>query len=80
MARLFVECEWTQERLARRMGKTQQWVAYRLRLGQFLEFTTTGCKTQKPPENLTERRFRTCWSKTKGKERERFAQVLLQTS
>jgi hypothetical protein len=33
-------------------------------------------KLKRPPENLTERRFRARWAKTKGQERERFEQVL----
>ena len=37
LARLFFRSGWTQEQLADVEGKTQQWVAYRLRLGRFWE-------------------------------------------
>jgi hypothetical protein len=58
------------------LGKTQQWVAYRLRFGRFLEFTTTVVNI-KSPRNLTEGRFRSYWESTaKGDERHRFRAVL----
>ncbi len=58
MARLFVECGWTQERIAEKVGKSKMSVSRRLVFGRFLDFVTHGLQTQKPPENLTERRFR----------------------
>jgi hypothetical protein len=77
LARLFVQCGWTQPRIAEQEGKTQQWVDYRLRFGRFLQFTTSGCNLQKPPKNLTERRFRAYFERTEGsKEQVRFAAVL----
>lgn len=92
MALLFLESNWTQERLAKRMGKKRVWVDRHLRLGRFLNWLDpTGIKTEKPPESLTERRFRSCWEKTRGsgkrkgkeaeaEEHERFAQVLTMLS
>ena len=47
------------------MGRTQQWVSKRLIFGRFLKFNPTGINSQ----NLTERRFRELWKRTKGKER-----------
>jgi hypothetical protein len=38
--------------------KTHQWVAYRLRFGRFLNFTTTVVKIDSLPNNPAERRFR----------------------
>lgn len=75
MARLFEECEWTQEKIAGRMGKSQQWVSVRLVFGRFLKFTTSGGNSPTGTSNLTERRFRELWKQTKGKEAERFAAV-----
>jgi hypothetical protein len=77
LARLFEKCGWPQEKIAKRMGKKQQWVSYRLIFARFLQFTTDRCKTPFATENLTEWRFRTCWGKTdrKASERERFAAV-----
>lgn len=76
VARLFEQCGWTQERIAQRMGKRQQWVSYRLIFGRFLEFTTSGCEHPSCTTNLTERRFREHWKRTKGSEKDRFEQVL----
>src|SRR5262245_56778888 len=45
MALLFRRSGWTQEQLARKEGKTQQWIAYRLRFGRFLHFTTMVVKS-----------------------------------
>jgi len=50
LARLFVECHWTQEAIAARMGQSQQWVSCRLRFGRFLRFTTRCSKTEPLPE------------------------------
>jgi hypothetical protein len=75
LARLFHDCGWTQERIAQKVGKKQQWVSYRLLFARFLDYNH-GCKTQIPGETLTERRFRASWGKTKGKEPERFRQVV----
>lgn len=72
MARLFGECGWTQEKIAARMGKRQDWVSRRLLYGRFLKNMSADIF----PSNLTERRFRDYWSRTTGKEAERFAQVL----
>lgn len=77
LARLFVQCGWTQQRIAEKEGKTQRWVDYRLRFGRFLDFRTSGSNAQKPPKNLTERRFRAYFERTDGsKEQVRFAAVL----
>lgn len=75
VARLFHECEWTQERIAGRMGKRQVWVSQRLCFGRFLDFIASGDKRESVL-NLTERRFRGYWKRTKGKENARFEQVL----
>jgi hypothetical protein len=75
LAHLFTECAWTQEKISRKMGKTQAWVAYRLIFGRFLNFITTGYKDTKT-DQLTERSFRTLYARTRGSEAERFALVV----
>lgn len=75
LSRLFNECEWTQDRIARKIGRHQTWVSLRLRFGAFLSFMTTGHKTEISTQSLTERAFRSLWSQTKGKEQERFEKV-----
>jgi hypothetical protein len=76
LARLFTECEWTQERIAGQMGRRQAWVSYRLVFGRFLAFITTGDNPNRDLiDTLTERRFRQHWKQTKGKEPARFAEV-----
>ena len=58
MAVLFIRSGWTQEKLAEKEGTTQQSIAYRLRFGRFVDFTTTVVNFENLPSNLTERRFR----------------------
>ena len=71
-AKLFHRSGWSQERLAKKEKKSQQWVDFNLRFGRFLasDLTTTG-------SNLTERRFREHWALTNKElhERERFREV-----
>jgi hypothetical protein len=77
LAVLFYRSNWTQEDLAKKLGKTQQWVSYRVLFGKFLNFTTTVVNTEITPKNLTERRFRSYWEQTEGSnERGRFQAVL----
>jgi len=74
LARLFYRSGWTQEQLAAAEGKTQQWVALRLRFGRFLSFTTAVVI----PKSCTEWRFRSYWErtdKTETNERARFLAV-----
>lgn len=69
--------KWTQERIAKRMGKRQSWVSQRLRFGAFLAFITSGDNPEIPAlSGLTERGFRRLWSKTKGDDKARYRQVL----
>jgi transcriptional regulator with XRE-family HTH domain len=76
LARLFNECGWTQERIAKRVGKKKSWVSYRLRFGAFLDFSTLVEKLESARiQTLTEGAFRRIWAKTAGPEKERFAQV-----
>jgi len=77
LARLFHQCGWTQQRIADKVGKSQNWVCYQLRFGAFLEFITSGDNSTKPPKNLTERKFRGYYERTtEEKEDLRFADVL----
>lgn len=57
-------------------GITAGHVAKKLRFGAFLAFCSSGTNPQKPPRNLTERRFRSYWERTTGSnERQRFGEV-----
>ena len=72
LAKLFIDSGWSQDELAIREGKTQQWVAYRIRFGRFLVYaakTTTVV-------SLSERAFRHYWDQTDGSDLRRFQQVL----
>ena len=65
LARLFWPSGWTQEELAKKEGKSQRWVSYRLLFGRFLGFSTS-CSIPQDPAflKLTEGRFRDYWSRT----------------
>ena len=79
LARLFARSGWTQEKIAKKEGKSQSWITKRLLFGRFLEFSTMVLKPENLPRNLNERRFRELWAKTdqsEGNERIRFQQVL----
>jgi hypothetical protein len=58
LARLFHECKWTQEAIARKMGKSQRWVSYHLTFWAYLQFRTNGSNLKYALETLTEWRFR----------------------
>lgn len=77
VSRLFVECKWTQVRIAERMGRQQNWVSRRLLFGRFLRFITTCDNLEFRGKPLTEGRFREAWrvagKKPKETEAERFA-------
>jgi transcriptional regulator with XRE-family HTH domain len=76
LAALFHRSGWTQQELADKEGKSQQWIAVRLRFGRFLDFTTTVVNTESIPNNFTEGRFRSFWERTEGDERIRFREVI----
>jgi hypothetical protein len=73
---------WTQEALAKKEGKTQRWISYRLLFGRFLAFRTgvLNAETlQTLPTNLTEGLFRKYWERSPkcgGNERQRFDAVI----
>lgn len=75
LAVFFYRSGWTQEHLAKKEGKSQKWVDFRLRFGRFL--STMVLNPETAPNNLTERRFRGYWEQTEkdGNERKRFARV-----
>lgn len=78
LARLFVECRWTQEAIGKRIGWTKGRVCQRLLLGRFLEFTARK-HSDYPLNSLTEWRFRQHWPASKrhakDTEDERFSRV-----
>jgi len=77
-ALLFHRSGWTQERLAKKEGKSRQWIQQRLVFGRFLNFATNVANPGNLPNNLTEGRFRFYWEQTtKGDdERARFRDVI----
>jgi hypothetical protein len=79
LARLFIECGWTQHKIAERMGWSQTKVARQLLFGRFLGFMPNRHNLESLAKPLTEWRFRQNWA-TSGKRRketepERFARV-----
>lgn len=79
LALLFARSNWTQEELAKKEGKTRQWIAYRVRFGEFLNYATVVAKSKSLPSNLTEGRFRKFWEQTdkkSPKDEYRFREVL----
>jgi transcriptional regulator with XRE-family HTH domain len=71
MALLFARSNWTQEELAAKEGKSPQYIARRLKFGQFLNFSPIGESAEKLPPNLTEGRFRGYWAKTNKADNDR---------
>ena len=76
LALLFARSGWTQQELAKKEGKSQKWVDFRLRFGRFLNFSTNVLKLELLPINLNEGRFREFWVRTEGDERARFREVV----
>lgn len=69
MSKLFVESGWSQQAIADRIGKSQDWVSKRLRFGRFCEFLNTRV-VKKLPGSLSEGVFRKYWKKhSPGKSR-----------
>jgi hypothetical protein len=74
LAALYATSGWTQAEIAEVERCGQQRISQLLRFGAFIEFfTTTGSKNL--PQNVTERKFRGYWAKTKGPDVSRFEQV-----
>jgi hypothetical protein len=74
LAAFFHRSNWTQEQIAKKEGKTQRWVSYRLLFGRFLHFRTDVLNTETLPNNLTEGRFLKYWERAPacgGNERQR---------
>jgi hypothetical protein len=79
IAILFYRSGWPQDRLAKKEGKSDSWVLFRVRFGRFLNFLIDVEDSESLPKNLAERRFRSCWLRTDTKEtseRIRFQAVL----
>lgn len=53
LAALIYRTGWTQDELAKKEGKTHQWIAHRTRFGRFLDFATAVAKMKSLPNNLT---------------------------
>jgi hypothetical protein len=78
MAEFFYRSGWTQEELAKKEGKSRQWIEKRLRFGRFLSFATSVANSELAPNNLTEGRFRSYWERTEGSnERQRLFGAVL---
>jgi hypothetical protein len=82
-AQFFANSGWTQEEIAAKEGKSQQWVSYRVRFGEFLDFTTTVVNPGFELAKLTEFKFRGLWEQTEtsgrqseAEQRRRFRQVV----
>jgi hypothetical protein len=60
LAKLYKDSGWTDREIAKKEGKSQTWVHFRILLGEFL--ITSGSQTL--PSDFTERRFRAYWSRT----------------
>jgi hypothetical protein len=82
LAGLFYRSGWTQEELAKVLGKARRYVAYRLTFGRFLAFGTDVPNIESAISKLTEGGFRNYWSRTDSShnERQRFAAVMRELS
>ena len=61
---LFYRSGWTQDELAKKEGKSQNYISERLTFGRFLNFIATAINLETFPKNLTEFRFRGYWQQT----------------
>lgn len=77
-AGFFLECGWTQEKIAKHEKKDQRWVSYRLCFARFLYFVSDRTMVLPQVEQLTERAFREFWQQTDKSwtEEERFQGVM----
>lgn len=72
LAKLFIECEWSQEEIAGKLSDAwgrsveRSWVSRRLLFGRFINFFVSTCHKESfiLPRNLTEGTFRRLWSAT----------------
>jgi hypothetical protein len=83
LAILFYRSGWTQQQLAEKESKTQQWADNHLRFGRFLNFTSAFSNPEIALSSLSERVFHLYWKRTEGggqtysgNERQRFTAVL----
>jgi hypothetical protein len=79
VGRLFVECGWTQKRIAERMGWSQPKVSLRLVFGRFLNYYGRN-NSKLPTDSLNEWHFREAWKRSgkggpKDSEDDRFERV-----
>jgi hypothetical protein len=76
LAKLFYRSGWTPKELAKKEGRERSYIARKLLFGRFLDFVSTNSNAQKLLDNLTERRFRSCWVQTEnGDEQDRFKEL-----
>lgn len=61
LAVLFARSGWTQDMLAKKEGKSQRWISYRLTFGHFLTFSTTVLNLETLPNNLRFGQFLSFW-------------------
>jgi len=79
LALLFYRSGWTEDQVAKKEGRTRQWVSDRIGFGRFLNFASSLAEAGSLPRNLSVKKFLDVWEQTvrNGRnERIRFRQAL----
>src|SRR5260370_34348862 len=61
LAILFYRSGWPQEQLAKKEGRTHQWVSCRMRFGRFLNFANSLAEPESLPKNFSAKKFLDIW-------------------